>query len=144
MVKLQTFIISEQQGFEGDKLVVKNPNYIFRPTSVPGNYSLALALGFVGEGIREKNTFSIKMLDPKGGTFNETPDIELVPPGEKEREVLKLYPDEIANLNIVMDLPNAEFRLEGKYTTIISLNGEELDRKDFFIVAKEKSIYGQF
>ncbi|EAH0491752.1 hypothetical protein D3Y79_02195 [Listeria monocytogenes] len=141
MAKLQNVIFSEnqQENFNSDRPIttVYNPDYIFRPDFIPGNFSFAINIIISGVDAKEKNqSFRFIFTDPDGEIFNDSGEMPIAITNQVELNVSKL-PDEARGARISLDFRNAVFKKEGRYIMEVYYQREHIGSQDLFIYKKD-------
>lgn len=136
MAILSTFVLSDNSNQvlnpngQGTTLQVVNPQNIFRPMFIPGGHSFSVTFGFleVNPDAQHRIQFSIISCETGEQVIN-IDNIEVPPNAQPD----KFIPKESTGIMLNFDFRNVPFKKEGKYEVHITLDGETLDKKPFYV-----------
>lgn len=142
MAKIQNVIFSENRQENTmpngqQNISIVNPDYIFRPASIPGNFSFSINIllsDILADG--RTHTFRLEFINPDGKIFNDTGELPIeVPTPNDTRELL---PVEAQGAKVGVDFRNALFKKEGKHILNIYWDSELIGSQDLFIYKQEE------
>lgn len=140
MAKLQNVIFSENQQEDINpnrpRTTIINPDYIFRPDFIPGNFSFAINIFISGADTSNPNqSFRFVFKDPDGAIFNDSGEMPITIANQLEIDKSGL-PDEARGARISLDFRNAVFKKEGKHVMDVYYQQEHIGSQDLFIYKK--------
>lgn len=142
MADLTTFVFSENTNQvpnpdgNGISLNIINPQQLFRPMFIPGTFSFSVTFGLSNLDPDRDHTVNFKLVYADGEENDiiiDTKNINM--PANPNHD--KILPKEAHGVMYSLDFRNVPFRKAGKYYGIISVDGQEIDKKVLYVYPQE-------
>ena len=133
MAKASDIILCLQaQNIEGAGVSANNILTALNPEYIPGLFSFSIIVIIVDLNRMEGHTCSVDLLDPSNeSVIRMNGNIPIL-------EDKSNLPDEYKGLNLSMELNNVNFKRSGLYTFKVSIDEEEIGRKEFYVKGKNE------
>jgi hypothetical protein len=141
MPYLSTFVYCEGINVtpqsNGQIVSLTNPQHVFAPAFVPGQFSFGVSFGILELDVENQEHIARYVFkDPKGKTVIDTQDVKLskdnIPPGSFE------FPEDMRGIIMNMDFRNIPFKEVGAYKSEVFVDGVSIGIREIKVIGRNK------
>ncbi|MCF8011302.1 MAG: hypothetical protein K9L17_14015 [Clostridiales bacterium] len=138
MPYVSTFVYTEDSSVDNStqgkqRLSLINPQHIFRPAFVPGNFSFSIFFGILDLDMHKEHTLRYLFVAPE----NEQTLIDSGETNVKPSETESDLPPEMQGVLVTLNFRNVPLRYEGIYNSKVIVDGYELGEFPIYVQGRE-------